>query len=319
MIWGLLFLLSLAVIFIGLNAFYKQTDYFKWQHLELESYKQGVPEQLDCGVFGSTYALYAFQAMPQYHLNNRFFNFSLNAESIEQDYLLFNKYKSHFNKGAFILFTLAPCVCYYTYEESPQYNSYFLLSHKEIPNFKLSRFIRFRFPLLSDFKQIFRSLKFLLNGQKQELSLDALFPQSVSEEVAKMNMKGMAEGWMHLFRLANLKEKNRDVMNEKALKANTSYLKAMIDDCVQHEIVPVIVITPLAKELTNYFGKAFLDNGMYKLIQDAVGTHQVHLLDYLYDVDFQDNRSLFADGGFRLNNAGSSLLCKKIMKELLKD
>ena len=58
---------------------------------------------------------------------------------------------------------------------------------------------------------------------------------------------------------------------------------------------------------------------MYKLIQDAVGTHQVHLLDYLYDVDFQDNRSLFADGGFRLNVAGSSLLCKKIMKELLEN
>lgn len=319
MIWGLLFLLFLAIIFIGLNAFYKQTDYFKWQHLELESYKQGVPEQLDCGVFGSTYALYAFQAMPQYHLNNRFFNFSLNAESIEQDYLLFNKYKSHFNKGIFVIFTLTPGVCYYTYEASPQYNSYLLFNRKEIPNFKLSKFIRFRFPLLVNFKQIFYSLKFILNGKKQELSLDALFPQSLSEEVAKMNMKGMAEGWMHLFRLANLKEKNRDAMNEKALKANTSYLKAMIDDCVQHEIVPVIVIAPLTKELTNYFGKAFLDNGMYKLIQDAVGTHQVRLLDYLYDVDFQDNRSLFADGGFRLNNAGSSLLCKKIMKELLEN
>lgn len=319
MIWGLLFILLLAAMFIGLNAFYKRTDYFKWQHLELGSYKQGVPKQLDCGVFGSTYALYAFQAMPQYHSNNRFFNFSLNAESIEQDYLLFNKYKSHFNKGVFVIFTLTPGVCYYTYEASPQYNSYLLLNRKEIPNFKLSKFIRFRFPLLVNFKQIFYSLKFILNGQKQELSLDALFPQSVSEEVAKMNMKGLAEGWMHLFRLDNLKEKNRDVMNEKALKANTSYLKAMIDDCVQHEIVPVIVITPLAKELTNYFGKAFLDNGMYKLIQDAVGTHQVHLLDYLYDADFQDNRSLFADGGFRLNVAGSSLLCKKIMKELLEN
>ena len=319
MIWGLLFLLFLAVIFIGLNAFYKQTDYFKWQHLELESYKQGVPEQLDCGGFGSTYALYAFQAMPQYHSNNRFLNFSLNAESIEQDYLLFNKYKSHFNKGAFVLFTLAPCVCYYTYEESPQYNSYFLLSHKELPNFKLSRFIRFKFPLLYDFKQIFRSLKFLLNDQKQELSLDALFPQSVSEEVAKKNMRGMAEGWMHLFRLPNLREKNQDELNERVLKENADYLKSMIDDCIQHEMIPVIVITPLAKELTNYFGKAFLDNGMYKLIQDAVGTHQVRLLDYLYDADFQDNRSLFADGGFRLNVAGSSLLCKKIMKELLEN
>lgn len=319
MIWGLLFILLLAAMFIGLNAFYKRTDYFKWQHLELGSYKQGVPKQLDCGVFGSTYALYAFQAMPQYHSNNRFFNFSLNAESIEQDYLLFNKYKTHFSKRAFVIFTLTPGVCYYTYEASPQYNSYLLLNCKEIPNFKLSKFIRFRFPLLVNFKQIFYSLKFILNGQKQELSLDALFPQSVSDEVAKMNMKGLAEGWMHLFRLDNLKEKNRDVMNEKALKANTSYLKAMIDDCVQHEIVPVIVITPLAKELTNYFGKAFLDNGMYKLIQDAVGTHQVRLLDYLYDVDFQDNRPLFADGGFRLNNAGSSLLCKKIMKELLEN
>ncbi len=319
MIWGLLFILLLAAMFIGLNAFYKRTDYFKWQHLELGSYKQGVPKQLDCGVFGSTYALYAFQAMPQYHSNNRFFNFSLNAESIEQDYLLFNKYKTHFSKRAFVIFTLTPGVCYYTYEASPQYNSYLLLNCKEIPNFKLSRFIRFKFPLLSDFKQIFRSLKFLLNDQKQELSLDALFPQSVSEEVAKMNMKGMAEGWMHLFRLDNLKEKNRDVMNEKALKVNTSYLKVMINDCIQHEIVPVIVITPLAKELTNYFGKAFLDNGMYKLIQDAVGTHQVRLFDFLYDTDFQDNRSLFVDGGFRLNNAGSSLLCKKIMKELLEN
>lgn len=319
MIWGLLFILLLAAMFIGLNAFYKRTDYFKWQHLELGSYKQGVPKQLDCGVFGSTYALYAFQAMPQYHSNNRFFNFSLNAESIEQDYLLFNKYKTHFSKRAFVIFTLTPGVCYYTYEASPQYNSYLLLNCKEIPNFKLSRFIRFKFPLLSDFKQIFRSLKFLLNDQKQELGLDAQFPQSVSEEVAKMNMKGMAEGWMHLFRLDNLKEKNRDVMNEKALKVNTSYLKVMINDCIQHEIVPVIVITPLAKELTNYFGKAFLDNGMYKLIQDAVGTHQVRLFDFLYDTDFQDNRSLFVDGGFRLNNAGSSLLCKKIMKELLEN
>lgn len=317
MIWGLLFILLLAAMFIGLNAFYKRTDYFKWQHLELGSYKQGVPEQLDCGVFGSTYALYAFQAMPQYHSKNRFFNFSLNAESIEQDYLLFNKYKTHFNKRAFVLFTLAPCVCYYTYKASPQYNSYFLLSHKEIPNFKLSRYLSYRLPLLSDFKQIFRSLKFLLS--EQEMSLDALFPPSVSEEVAKMNMKGMAEGWMHLFRLPNLREKNQDALNERALKENTNDLKVMIDDCIQHEIVPVIVITPFAKELTNYFGKAFLDNGMYKLIQDAVGTHQVRVLDYLCDADFQDNRSLFADGGFRLNNAGSSLLCKKVMKELLEN
>ena len=317
MIWGLLFILLLAAMFIGLNAFYKRTDYFKWQHLELESYKQGVPKQLDCGVFGSTYALYAFQAMPQYHSNNRFFNFSLNAESIEQDYLLFNKYKTHFNKRAFVLFTLAPCVCYYTYKASPQYNSYFLLSHKEIPNFKLSRYLSYRLPLLSDFKQIFRSLKFLLS--EQEMSLDALFPPSVSEEVAKMNMKGLAEGWMHLFRLPNLREKNQDALNERALKENTNDLKVMIDDCIQHEIVPVIVITPFAKELTNYFGKAFLDNGMYKLIQDAVGTHQVRVLDYLCDADFQDNRSLFADGGFRLNNAGSSLLCKKVMKELLEN
>ena len=317
MIWGLLFILLLAAMFIGLNAFYKRTDYFKWQHLELGSYKQGVPKQLDCGVFGSTYALYAFQAMPQYHSNNRFFNFSLNAESIEQDYLLFNKYKTHFNKRAFVLFTLAPCVCYYTYKASPQYNSYFLLSHKEIPNFKLSRYLSYRLPLLSDFKQIFRSLKFLLS--EQEMSLDALFPPSVSEEVAKMNMKGMAEGWMHLFRLPNLREKNQDALNERALKENANDLKSMIDDCIQHEIVPVIVITPFAKELTNYFGKAFLDNGMYKLIQDAVGTHQVRVLDYLYDADYQNNRSLFADGGFRLNNAGSSLLCKKVMKELLEN
>lgn len=315
MIWGLLFILLLAVMFIGLNAFYKRTDYFKWQHLELGSYKQGVPEQLDCGVFGSTYALYAFQAMAQYHSNNHFFNFSLNAESIEQDYLLFNKYKTHFNKRAFVLFTLAPCVCYYTYKASPQYNSYFLLSHKEIPNFKLSRYLSYRLPLLSDFKQIFRSLKFLLS--EQEMSLDALFPPSVSEEVAKMNMKGMAEGWMHLFRLPNLREKNQDALNERALKENATDLKSMIDDCIQHEMIPVIVITPFAKELTNYFGKAFLDNGMYKLIQDAVGTHQVRVLDYLYDADYQNNRSLFADGGFRLNNAGSSLLCKKVMKELL--
>lgn len=315
MIWGLLFILLLAAMFIGLNAFYKRTDYFKWQHLELESYKQGVPKQLDCGVFGSTYALYAFQAMPQYHSNNRFFNFSLNAESIEQDYLLFNKYKTHFNKRAFVLFTLAPCVCYYTYKASPQYNSYFLLSHKEIPNFKLSRYLSYRLPLLSDFKQIFRSLKFLLS--EQEMSLDALFPPSVSEEVAKMNMKGLAEGWMHLFRLPNLREKNQDALNERALKENANDLKSMIDDCIQHEIVPVIVITPFAKELTDYFGKAFLDNGMYKLIQEAVGTHQVRVLDYLYDADYQNNRSLFADGGFRLNNAGSSLLCKKVMKELL--
>jgi hypothetical protein len=317
MIWGLLFILLLAAMFIGLNAFYKRTDYFKWQHLELESYKQGVPKQLDCGVFGSTYALYAFQAMPQYHSNNRFFNFSLNAESIEQDYLLFNKYKTHFNKRAFVLFTLAPCVCYYTYKASPQYNSYFLLSHKEIPNFKLSRYLSYRLPLLSDFKQIFRSLKFLLS--EQEMSLDALFPPSVSEEVAKMNMKGLAEGWMHLFRLPNLREKNQDALNERALKENANDLKSMIDDCIQHEIVPVIVITPFAKELTNYFGKAFLDNGMYKLIQEAVGTHQVRVLDYLYDADYQNNRSLFADGGFRLNNAGSSLLCKKVMKELLEN
>ena len=317
MIWGLLFILLLAAMFIGLNAFYKRTDYFKWQHLELGRYKQGVPKQLDCGVFGSTYALYAFQAMPQYHSNNHFFNFSLNAESIKQDYLLFNKYKTHFNKRAFVLFTLAPCVCYYTYKASPQYNSYFLLSHKEIPNFKLSRYLSYRLPLLSDFKQIFSSLKFLLS--EQEMSLDALFPPSVSEEVAKMNMKGLAEGWMHLFRLPNLREKNQDALNERALKENANDLKVMIDDCIQHEMIPVIVITPFAKELTNYFGKAFLDNGMYKLIQDAVGTHQVRVLDYLYDVDYQNNRSLFADGGFRLNNAGSSLLCKKVMKELLEN
>ena len=313
----IILLLLFVLSFILFNAIYKRTKYFRNQHLDLESYRKGVPSEIDIAVFGSTYSLYGFQALHKFY-GDRCFNFSLNAESIAQDALLFRQYKKHFSIGGIVIFTLAPCVCYYAYEQSPQYNSYFLLARREIPNFVFWESLKFKYPLLENLKQLFYSFKYSLSSQNGIQTLDDCFPQSVSQQVAADNMRVMAEGWINLFHLKNLKDKNENEENEKNLYENVVHLREMINDCLSHHIQPVIVIPPFSATLNQFFGEAFLKHGMYRLIQKAVGEENVLIFNYLEDVDFQENSSLFTDGGFRLNQAGSTLLCKKVIRELRK-
>lgn len=306
--------IAFLILILLLNRNFRKSNYISNKYIELSFYKKDISNNLDVAIFGSTYSLYAFQAIRELY-GNKANNFSLNAESLELDKQLLKKYIGHIKEGGFAIFTLAPCVCYYSYDQSPKYNSYQLLSYDEIPNFSRKQKLKYKFPLVFD-GNLKQNIKHTLVDDIYVKTIDEFYPSTITVVQAERNMKGMAEGWKKLFHIENLKEKSTNEENEKNLEHNAHVVTDMIRICSEHGVTPVFVMTPISKYLNQYFGDDFLNNGIMKMVDMTDPEHKVLFLDYRKDSFFQNNISLFADGGFRINYEGSRIFCKMVMKRI---
>lgn len=310
----LLLIILCIIVFFYLDSRYKKTNWFLNQHIELENYSKVPSKPIDLAVFGSTYALYSFQSL-QKLVGEHSLNFSLNAESLELDSLLLQRYIGNIKEGGTVFFVLAPCVCYYRYYQSNPYNAYFLLNKKDLPNYNWIKNFKFNHPLIFNGK-IIKNIFHVLVDNPRLKSLDEFFPVTMTQENSIKNMRSMAEGWKRLFHLKDLKEETHDSTNLANLDFNANVLANMLNTCRKYNITPYFVIPPFSKELNQYFGKDFLECGLYKMLKLADPKGEITVLDYREEEYFQDNISLYADGGFRLNEEGSRIFCKKIIRNL---
>jgi hypothetical protein len=296
---------------------YRNSNYYFNQHPDLIGFRKGVPDDIRIAVFGSTYSLYAFQSLGKV-ADASSFNFSLNAESLELDYQLLQQYSSHIHPGAIVIFCLAPCVCYWRYSMGSHYNAYVLLEKKNNPFFNYQEYIKSKFPLDNPIQYLKDRVHFILDDERI-LNLDEHFPFSVSYEQAIRNMKSQAEGWIKLFHLKDLRSSNHDKRNLNNLDYNTKVLTKMVNLCLSKGFSPVFVKIPFAQTLNYYFGKDFLDNGLSKMETDSTREEKIAMYDYRVNAEFQNNISLYCDGGFRLNKEGSRIFCKMLMSHLIED
>lgn len=304
--------------FLLLNWLYKRTNAYKNQFVTIRRYLDGVPDNLKIACFGSTYAKFAFNALDE--LNIQGFNFSLDAECLQCDRKLLEQYAGKLSSGCIVIFGLAACIACCKEEETVTlcYKNYFkVLDSKRLPK-TLSRSIKYRLgsclPLMHNLKQgvrIFFDVP-LINDVVEK------YPIYCPNAQARENMNHMAQGWMKLFNLPDLKQTNLSEENNKRISTNASTLKEMIEYSRKMGWNPVIVIVPSSAELNKHFSDQFIEATLMKMVNKVQKTTGVCVFDYRKDGVFQRDPSLFVDGGFRMSKYGSIMFIRQLIRDLNK-
>ncbi len=313
---GILFCVILG--FLLLNWLYKRTNAYKNQLVTVKGYLDGVPDNLKLACFGSTYAKFAFNALDE--LNVQSFNFSLDAECLQCDRKLLEQYAKKFSPGCVVVFGLAACIACCKEEEVvvfKPWNYFKVLDKKRLPK-RLSRSFKYRlgyhFPLLQNMRQAVR----IFFDIPPITDVVENFPSYCSITQARDNMKGMAEGWIKLFHLYDLKKNNLSEENLKRISTNALTLTEMVKYSRNMDCNPVIVIIPSSAELNKHFSDQFVESTLLKMVNDVQKATGVCVFDYRKDEAFQHDPSLFVDGGFRMSKYGSVKFVRQLIRDLNK-
>lgn len=313
MIIVVIIILAVGILaYILLNSIYKRSVAYKNANTAILKYQKEIPANLQLVNFGSTYSMYAFNSFDELSINA--FNFAIDAQSLEMDERLLKKYASHIAPGATVIFGLAACVTFYRYSMVSNKTRYYeFLNKKDIPNYSLSSALRHYFPL--SIGRLKSMIGTTVRGQEAN-DIYAGYPSVLSRETIEINMQRMADGWINLFHLKNLEQKDESKENEKNKAFNTNLLRSMFEYCLNKGWKPVVVITPFSDVLNKHFGEEFVASSLGDMVKTANEGLGVELLDYRNHPSFQLDYSSFLDGGFRLNKKGSIKFVKLVLQDL---
>ena len=312
MILIIIILLVVLIVVLLLNSIYKSSVAYKNANVSISKFKESIPDKLIFVNFGSTYAMYAFNGYKDLRLNA--FNFSTDAQSLEMDDILLRKYSTHIAPGATVVICLAACVTYYRYSMVADKDRYYeFLGKEEIPDYSIVKAVRCSFSISP--KRIKSLVISFVKGHTVK-TIYSDYSSIPSLETMKNNMKEMADGWITLFHLKNLKEKDDSPVNETNKIYNTNVLKSMFEYCLLKGWKPVVVIPPFSDLLNNYFGDEFVSSSLGDMVKNAIGDLDIPLLNYRKHPAFQEDYYSFLDGGFRLNKNGSIKFVKMLLRDL---
>lgn len=203
---------------------------------------------------------------------------------------------------------------YYRYSMVSNKTRYYeFFDKKDIPNYSLSCAIRHYFPLS------FGHMKAMIGAiirHHEVKDIYSGYPSVLSREAMELNMRGMANGWIRMFHLTDLKQRDSNVDNEHNKDFNTNLLRSMFEFCLSKGWKPVVVITPFSDILNKYFGDEFITTTLGDMVNKATEGLHVDVLDYRVHPAFQQDYSSFLDGGFRLTKKGSIKFVKLVLNDL---
>lgn len=310
-VFGFIALFVLAYI-VG-NCLYKRTNDYKNRLVTIRDYENGVPMNIKVAAFGSTYGKYAFNSLADMGVNG--FNFCLEAEPLQCDLKLIKKYASHLSPDCIVFINLAACVACCKEEDVVVLNAdnyYKLFNSSDLPNsIKYSIKHRLKYYLPVGIKSVKKFGRIILDTPLINNVADR-HPVSVSDDEARKNMQIMANGWINMFHLRDLKDKDIPADIQHRITDNEKTLNKIIYYCQSKGWRPVIVVPPASSELNGYFSDAFINKVLTNIINNSIKGKSVPVFNFLKAEEFQHNWTLFCDGGFRLNKYGS----KKFIRQL---
>ncbi len=142
-------------------------------------------------------------------------------------------------------------------------------------------------------------------------------PKKKQQELSEQQMVQDAERWIASwekeFHIKNFSDP-LSLLNQDAIEDASKILNEMISFCKNRNIRPVMVIPPvyhtLGKLFTPKIRRVIIDNLMDKILDKTILFYN-----YMDDVDFTNNRSLFQNS-FLLNKKGAKLFTQHVLKDL---
>jgi len=304
-ILGLLFI----IVFFTLNKFYKNTNYFRNQFIQVEKFKD-VPNNLEIINTGSSYAKYGFDYD---HTSLKGFNFGLQPQSLSYDFKILKQYTPNLKKDCIILITLPDLVFgFLDYDNENNNTKYFyFLDPKDIIHYsKFKYLIRLILPILTAKKPI----RYIIKDVVRDDSYNQIENLMTKDQVEKDALLRV-DGWKKQFGLDSTITCNYPKELKNMFLATTELVAEMIDYCLENDFKPVLIIPPTSKVINDMLSKKFMEECLYNNIKRS-NKKAIPVLDYLYDERFQDYK-LYINSDM-LNRTGSEKFTKTVINDLKK-
>lgn len=287
-----LFLSIGLVLFVFINKLYEDTNYYR-DMLSIEKFSR-VPHRIELAIFGPSHGENAFYFE---NLDLTCFNFALKSQPYNYDLQLLKYYRKNINKKGIILLpvTYASFGKLSTERINAQKCRYYkILPPGYIIDFSMEDYIRYKlFPVLGAhqkiryiFKDTNRSFDWYKRYNKHGLYI---------KEVALGRYKIFAD--FGGFTTESVKD-----------------LKSILTYAQTQGLRPVLVTTPITKELNNLYSQEFFDK--FLQITKSIATEfDIPYLDYSRDNRFEENINLFMDSD-HLNIRGATMFTHIVLKDL---
>ncbi len=260
---------------------------------------------------GSTYSMYAFNAYKELNLNG--FNFALPHHSLEMDNVVLRNYSSKLSPGCIVSIAVSACTCFYRYDyKSDSTLYYYILKRSQIPHSSIFKQISSHAPFIERPKELLRFMKDkpLFNDITDYWDL----PFSVEKE--DLHMKQLANCWIKMFGLKNLKSIDVSEHLMSIVEFNLDQIDQIIQYCILHNFRPVLVVPPISQKLYHYFSEEFYSFFWGKKLHRFQNDYNIRIFDYHNNSIFNNNSRFFCDGGFRLNKYGSIIFMRTFLSDL---
>jgi hypothetical protein len=259
---------------------------------------------------GSTYSKFAFGAYEVLQLNGC--DLSLQHQSLDVDYAILQQYMGHIKKGGIVFIALA-AACMFFEGNSDNSMYYMILDKEHNPKRSIKGKFEKNFPLIVHPK---RGMKALMKESVKYRNIYDSKPQQTDEKQSLKIMSDMVNTWTRMFELQDLKGNTFSQYNCEVIEKNTEILSQIIVLCNTEGFIPVVIVPPFSSRMNCYFSEEFTKSVIDNNVKKAYKGEEHIFLNYQWDEEFQEAYSLFADGGFRLNEMGSKLLLRRIVKDL---
>ena len=291
-----------------LNLIYRNSKLYNKCNIMLSDYITGVPTKLKVVNLGSTYAKFAFESYDELYVNG--FNFALEHQTLDYDLKILKYYCKHLSQGCTVIIPVAACLMLFLEGKYTDWQYYTVFKSKDIPSFSWKNFLKYHLSLVKDIKKIVQIIK-----SKEEIkSIYEIYPMVLSDEQISKNLKQLIKVWKNLFDLKDLDDFYISERNSEALAHNRMKLQEIISFCQMNGFKPVIVVPPFSECLNGFLSVEFVDRVLTSNLVDI--PLEIPILDYRKKDSFQC-KTLYVDGGFRLNRYGSKLFMKQLLYDLM--
>ena len=299
----------LILISFLLNEYYYWIvcDYHQYNHMKRGA--KGGP--YDVIAFGSAYCRYGLDFKDT---NVYGYNFGYGSQFFYYTNLMLHQYARTCKKGGVVYIIIADLVFAKLGKGLYGANEYIKFLDKRFlkEEYSVKKFVRSRFPVIFNPSLIYRCIKRML-GLDAVDDFTTLENNKLSEEKVKEAADLRCESWCRQFGLRNTVDS--DISDELAqtFVQTRQVLTDMIQFCLDNQLKPLLVVTPVSKIMNERISDAFMERVLFSNIKKA-NVQNIPVLNYLRDNEFEDYR-LYHNNADCLNARGRCLFTKKLLTD----
>ncbi len=298
------------IVLISLVILFYKTNFYQNIIMPIKGYSK-MPDGIGMINLGSTYSMYAFNAYKELNLNG--FNCALPHHSLEMDNVVLRNYSSKLSPGCIVAIAVSACTCFYRYDiNSDSSLYYYILKRSLIPYSSILKQVSSHAPYLRRPKVLLRFLK----DKVLVKDITDYWDLSSTAEKEDLNMKQLADCWIKMFGLKNLKSIDVGEQLMSIVEFNLNQIDQIIQYCILNNFRPVLVVPPISQKLYHFFSEEFYSFFLGEKLRRFQHDYNIRVFDYHNDPIFICNSRFFCDGGFRLNKRGSIIFMRRFLSDL---